>query len=248
MDRLDEYLKEGAAYDRLLHEYQKYGSLVIAVDFDSTIFDYFGKGESYEMVKQLVRDLHNIGCKIIIWSGTEDVPKISHYLEKQDIPYDAINENLVINGRWVDGKDSRKVYSNCLLDDRSGLLQVYNDLTRLVSEVKKRTFYRVCNEETKQGLWYQFDGSFTGLIHDKFNFCANRDLKMDFDEELVGWLSAVQNLEDLWKWFTQDDIKELQKHGWFIYEYIAKDSKFYDRFQHLVIKQDTSKVIRKIEL
>ena len=113
---------------------------------------------------------------------------------------------------------------------------------------RNRTFYRVCNEETKQGLWYKFDGSFTGLIHDKFNFCANSELKMDFDQELVGWLSAVPTLEDLYQWFTKDDIKELQKHGWFIYEYRAEDSKFYNKFQHLVIKQDTSKVIRKIEL
>jgi len=248
MDRLDEYLKEGASYNRLFQEYQRYGSLVIAVDFDSTIFDYFGKGESYEMVKQLVRDLYSIGCKIIIWSGTEDVNKIDTYLREEDIPWDAINENIMINGNWIDGKDSRKVYNNCLLDDRAGLLQTYTDLTKLVSEIRAKTFYRVCNENTKQGLWYNYDGSFTGLIHDKFNFCKNTELKMDFDPELVGWLSATNKLEDLWAWFSEDDIKELQKHDWYIYKYMVDDYKFYDRFQHYVISQETSKVIEKIKI
>lgn len=110
------------------------------------------------------------------------------------------------------------------------------------------SFYRVCHVDTMQGLWYQFNGEFTGLIHDKFNFCANRDLKMDFDPEIVGWLSVVDTLEALYHWFTQDDIRKLQEHGWYIHEFESEDSKFYERFQHLIINQETSKVVRKIEL
>lgn len=245
---MDKYLKENSAYNRLWAEYNKYNSLIIAVDYDDTLFNFHRTNDSYEMVQQLVRDLYSIGCKIIIWSGSENVNDMDIYLRENNIPWDLINENLLINGNWASGKDSRKIYANAYIDDRAGLKEVYADLTKLVLEVKNKTFYRVCNEKTKQGLWYQSDGIFTGLIHDKFNFCANKDLKMDFDEELIGWLSAVKNLEDLWKWFTQEDIKELQKHGWFIYEYRAEDSKFYERFQHLVIKQNTSKAIRKIEL
>jgi len=114
--------------------------------------------------------------------------------------------------------------------------------------MKAKIFYRVCNQDSKQGLWYNQDGSFTGLIHDKFNFCQNKELKMDFDEDLVGWLSAVEKLEDLWKWFSKEDIKKLQTHGWFIYEYEAVDVRFYERFQHLIINQSTSRVLNKIEL
>jgi hypothetical protein len=33
---------------------------------------------------------------------------------------------------------------------------------------------------------------------------------MDFDVELVGWLSATDNLEELFNWFTKEDIVELQ--------------------------------------
>lgn len=70
-------------------------------------------------------------------------------------------------------------------------------------------YYRVCNINTLQGLWYNYNGEFIGLIHNTFDFCENSSLEMEFDETLVGWLSATDSLESLWKWFPQEDIKEL---------------------------------------
>jgi hypothetical protein len=111
-----------------------------------------------------------------------------------------------------------------------------------------KKFYRVSNEETQQGLWYSFDGAFTGNIHHRFDFCKNRDLAMDFDEELVGFISVVPSLEELYAWFPKEDILELQKHGYYIHVFESDDHKFYERFQHTVINQSTSKVIEKIIL
>ena len=111
-----------------------------------------------------------------------------------------------------------------------------------------KEFYRVCNIETQQGLWYQFDGNFTGLIHDKFNFCLHKDLKMDYDEELVGWLSATESLSILYQWFPKDDIIKLQEHNYFIHLYETEEFKFYDRFQHQVINQSKSKLIATMKL
>lgn len=245
---MDKYLQPNSAYERLWAEYNKYGSLIVAVDFDDTLYDFHKAGNTYEQVKQLVKDLKEIGCYIIIWTGNQDTEFVTQYLVENNIPFDSINEEAPISKKLLNGKFPRKVYANVYIDDRAGLFQVYQDLTNLVYEVKNKTFYRVCNENTQQGLWYDFSGKFTGLIHNDFKFCQNNSLEMEFDEELVGWLSAVKNLEDLWQWVSQEDIKQLQKHGWYIFEYKAKDYKFYERFQHLVIKQDTSKVIRKIEL
>lgn len=111
-----------------------------------------------------------------------------------------------------------------------------------------KKFYRVSNTETGQGLWYKLNGEFTGLIHDKFNFCTNNELKMDFDEEIVGYLSAVEDLEDLWKWFSKEDVKRLQEHGFYIHEYEVVDFKFYEKFQHDVINQETSILTKRIKL
>lgn len=115
-----------------------------------------------------------------------------------------------------------------------------------MSETKK--FYRVCHEDTMQGLWYNSRGEFTGLIHNKYDYLKNSSLEMPFDEELVGWLSAVGSLEDLYYWFPSEDIKSLQNDGFYIYEYLTEDYKFYDRFKHIVINQDTSILTKKIIL
>ena len=135
---MDKYLKPNSAYERLRAEYTKYGSLIVAVDYDDTLFDFHKTGDSYEMVKQLVRDLHSIGCKIIIYTGSENINDIDNYLRQNNIPWDLINENLQINGNWASGKDSRKIYANVYLDDRAGLFQVYNDLTKLVENVRNK--------------------------------------------------------------------------------------------------------------
>lgn len=109
-------------------------------------------------------------------------------------------------------------------------------------------FYRVCNTNTQQGLWYDFNGNFTGLIHNKFNFCENHSLAMDFDPELVGYLSATSSLDELFKWVPKKDIIELQKYGWFIHVYETSNYKFYEKFQHTVILQQTSILINTIIL
>lgn len=110
----------------------------------------------------------------------------------------------------------------------------------------RKTFYRIANEETKQGLWYDSKGNFTGLIHNKFNFCMNKDLPMPFDPEIVGWLSATDSLEDLFNWFSKDDIERLESHGYFITVYEAEKIKQYKN--HLVICQETSIIKERISL
>ncbi len=133
MDNLDQYLKPDAAYNRLWAEYQKHGSLVIGVDFDNTLFDHHNTGESYEMVRQLVRDLKSIGCYITIWTGSNDLKFVGLFCSDNNIPFDSINEDAP----HIEAKhSSRKIYANAFLDDRGGLICVYNDLTRLVKEVR----------------------------------------------------------------------------------------------------------------
>lgn len=101
-----------------------------------------------------------------------------------------------------------------------------------------KLYYRVSNKETKQGLWYDSKGKFTGLIHGEFNFCENNNLLMPFDPELAGWLSATDSLDDLFNWFPRKDIERLQNYGWFITTYEAVRVKQYKN--HLVICQETS--------
>ena len=127
---MDKYLEESSVYDRLWDEYKQHGSLTIGVDFDGTLHDYHKVGDSHEMVRQLVRDLKQANCKIIIWTAYKDLGYVAEFCNEHNIPFDGINTDG-IPLPWV----SRKPFFNILIDDRSGLKEVYNDLTRLLREI-----------------------------------------------------------------------------------------------------------------
>ena len=112
--------------------------------------------------------------------------------------------------------------------------------------MEKKTFYRVSNTTTDQGLWYNITGEFTGLIHDKFKFCASSKLPMPFDKNVVGYLSCTDNLEDLHMWFPIEDIKRLEPHGYFLHEYESDDYRAYEN--HWVFNQYTAKLVRRLEM
>ncbi|MCC6701938.1 MAG: hypothetical protein IT221_10470 [Fluviicola sp.] len=128
---MDFYLNRSNVQERLLSEYNAHGSLVVAFDFDDTVYDFHKKGRSYNQVIELLRDLKTINCYLICWTGQEDVHFVAQYLKENHIPFDAINENPPFRNAT-----SRKIYANVFLDDRAGLFQVYEDLILLIEQVK----------------------------------------------------------------------------------------------------------------
>lgn len=129
---MDKYLRPGETFKRLLKEYQEHGSLWVGCDFDSTIHDYHKEGESYSDIKQLLRDLKSIGCKIIIWTAYKDLVFVKQYCEDNNLPCDGINTDG-IPLPWY----SRKPFFSVLIDDRAGLPSVYEDLTQLIKTIKQ---------------------------------------------------------------------------------------------------------------
>lgn len=112
--------------------------------------------------------------------------------------------------------------------------------------METKLFYRVANHETQQGLWYDFQGNFTGLIHNEYSFCSNRELPMPFDPNIIGWLSTTETLDELFLWFNETDIQELEKFGYRIAVYEASDYK--KHHNHWVIKQDSSILTELVKL
>lgn len=127
---MDEFLHPTANFDRLLTEFRRYGSLTIGFDFDGTVNDYHETGASYEMVRQLLRDLHLIGCKLVCWTAYKDLGYVADFLDKNSIPFHSINEGG-IPLPW----ESKKPFFSALLDDRAGLLEMYTTLRKLVDTV-----------------------------------------------------------------------------------------------------------------
>ena len=127
---IDEYLDKEKSYQRLKKEFLEHGKLIIAYDFDSTVFDYHNTGYSYEMVRDLIRKWKDHAYFIVFTSSEEDrFEEIAQKLNALNIPYDSINDDAP----FIPFK-GRKVYYNILLDDRAGLSQTYEELTRLYKE------------------------------------------------------------------------------------------------------------------
>jgi len=131
---MDVYLNKDSSYNRLYEEYNKYGTLIIAVDFDDTLFDFHNKGGDYSQLHQLIRDLYKINCYIIVWTGNENISLIRDFMIENYIPYHSINENHVI----FKDKNPRKIYANVYLDDRGGLKQVYKELSKLIKIINNK--------------------------------------------------------------------------------------------------------------
>lgn len=125
------YLNDQKALDRLLTEYKKYGSLTVAYDFDNTVYDYHNEGHDYSDVINLIRECKECGFYLIVFTGEENTNKVETFLNENDIPFDAINENPPFFK-----STSRKIYSNILLDDRAGLYSAYWQLKNVINIIK----------------------------------------------------------------------------------------------------------------
>lgn len=125
---IDRYLNEQQCVDRLLNEWERYGILIVAYDYDHTVFDYSKNGDTYENIVRLLRKLKRMGCHLVVFTSCDETrfPDIKKYLDDNDIPFDSINETP----DFIPFK-GRKIYYNALLDDRAGMSAMY----RILSEV-----------------------------------------------------------------------------------------------------------------
>ncbi len=128
---MDRYLRLDESFKRLFYEYKKYNSLVIAFDFDNTVYDYHQEGDTYNDIIELLRELKQLNFYLICFTANENEEFVHDYLVDNLIPFDSINKNPP----FYESK-SAKIYYNALLDDRAGLLQVYEDLKRLIKIIK----------------------------------------------------------------------------------------------------------------
>lgn len=106
-----------------------------------------------------------------------------------------------------------------------------------------KIFYRVENTKTKNGLWYDIYGRFTGIINkDKFKELQNNNLPMPYNSEIVNYLSVAESLDDLKRWFNDNDMEILKPYGYVISEYESDDYKVVEN--HYVINKFTAKRLR----
>lgn len=130
---MDFYLNENNITERLIEEWKKYGEIVIAFDFDNTVYDYHKKGHSYNQVINLLRECKELGAHLILFTARRDdeMEFVEGYLKGKNIPYDSINKDPAFVKT-----PGKKVYYNILLDDRAGLPSAYNSLKNAAKVIR----------------------------------------------------------------------------------------------------------------
>ncbi len=80
------------------------------------------------------------------------------------------------------------------------------------------TLYRVENQLTMIGLWYNAEGEKTDFIKSVPGaLCA--DVPMEFDPDFTGgWYSAGESVEQMSSWFSAQDVAKLTQVGYELFE------------------------------
>jgi len=150
----DPFMSDYRAIERLVLDYVKYGKLIIAYDYDSTVFDFHRRGDTFTKVIGLLRECRPY-AKLIVYTHSDDVRhgEIIEYLDKHDIPWDTINEGIV----WVNSKREGKLFYSHFLDDRAGLRSAYLILDKAIDIIKQKP----TNSEEAYGMLKERGYTFT---------------------------------------------------------------------------------------
>lgn len=113
---------------RLKEIYKEHGHIVVAFDFDETIFPYSGKFKTDKVLELAHRCQASGACSMILYTCREG-QKLADALEfcfASRLFFDAVNESV------TPGFTCRKPFYNILLDDKAGLPYTYDILTRFL--------------------------------------------------------------------------------------------------------------------
>jgi hypothetical protein len=127
-------MRDLVAIERLMKEYHTHKKLIVAVDFDDTVYDFHNAGYSYHRVLNVVRDAQALGFFIVVFTGShpDSWPMQRTYLAERGIKVDSINENPLPLPFGNHGK----IYYNILLDDRAGLGQAVLTLETVIRYIQ----------------------------------------------------------------------------------------------------------------
>lgn len=190
-----------ACKKRLLEEYKKYGKLIVAFDYDNTIFDYHNNGGDYSCVIELLKRCARLGFELVLFTCDEDISE-SH--RKSTIVYDMLglapDGELQINQSSVLPK-SYKPYYNILLDDRAGLEESYEILKYV--EMKLLNLINLDKSEIKYNLTRFPDGEPQISFPDEFD-----------RKDSVKVICRITSAEELFILTQVGDILDRQEIEW----------------------------------
>jgi hypothetical protein len=122
-------------YDELLAVYKQHGDLIIALDFDDTIYDWKRKGWDCDYVVDLIKRLqYFMNARVILFTCREGLllDFAIAYTESKGVKLWGINSD-------PDHPEMRKPFYNVMVDDKACLSDVCNVLELLMETIRNET-------------------------------------------------------------------------------------------------------------
>lgn len=138
--KMDPFTSVYKVVERLHKEYNKHPKLIVAVDFDDTVYDFHKQGTQHTRVLDVLRKCNEFGFYVVLWTAStpERFNFMKEYMEEKQVHIDAINENPIP----LPFGNHKKIYYNILLDDRAGLGQALDALEILINDIKNNRTIR----------------------------------------------------------------------------------------------------------
>ena len=130
------YRTINAQAERLYSQYKEHGNIIIAYDFDDTVYGH--DGNNCDDVIRVLRCCKqaNIGRFICYTASKEErYPFIEQYCKDMNLPLDKINDGF----DDVNHVNGGKIYYNIFLDDKAGLGQALETLQIVLNRIIDNT-------------------------------------------------------------------------------------------------------------
>lgn len=133
----DPFMNNENCVERLIAEWRKHPRLIVALDYDDTVFDWRSVGSDHKVVLDLIRECQKLNFYIVMWTASDPArfPFIQEFMRNAGIDVSSINENPI----ELPFGNHKKIYYNILLDDRAGLSASVKILQRVINRIKEET-------------------------------------------------------------------------------------------------------------
>jgi hypothetical protein len=120
---MDNFFHIDKCAERLYKEYSKHNKLIVAVDFDDTVYDFQSLDTNHKKTLGILKECSELGFYIVIFTAArpDRYEFMKMFLEFYGVKVTGVNQNPIELPYGNNGK----IYYNILLDDRAGLYSAY---------------------------------------------------------------------------------------------------------------------------
>lgn len=136
MSLTDPYFNTRRCIERLYAQYLRNPRLIIAVDFDDTLFDFHKTDATYPEVIRLLKRCNELDFYVVVFTSSANArhSEIRAYIDSLGIKIAGINTNPIPLPYGNEGK----IFFNLLIDDRAGLGQACEILKKTLARIRRR--------------------------------------------------------------------------------------------------------------